>query len=193
MESTKIPATYHMPSQFGIESLKSVGKPTAYIILGSAAHVTEKPDWQKPLLDFIIPQLKSGIPVLGICYGHQLMAHFFKSTIAFTDSVGTHFKEARQIHLKEELWGHNKFKLGYAHAQYVQKLGDELMELGRSDRFPNEIIKHKSLPFYGTQAHPEASKEFLIKDANMAEKEVSVTLTEGLSFLKGFYHFAKSI
>lgn len=46
-----------MPSQYGFNTLDTLEHASAYIILGSIAHVTEHLDWQNKLIDFIIPKI----------------------------------------------------------------------------------------------------------------------------------------
>jgi GMP synthase-like glutamine amidotransferase len=195
IQRSNIPCTYHAPSQFGTNSLKSEKTPNAYVILGSAAHVTEMKSWQANLIEFIIPKLESGIPVLGICYGHQLIAHHYGSNVAYTDIEKTHYKEARKISISKDFWNYKSnhtFSLAYAHSQIVTKLSDQFEQLADSHRFQNEIIKHKSLPFYGLQAHPEASRDFLINDANIKINQDKI-LNNGHEFIMNFYNDAISL
>jgi GMP synthase (glutamine-hydrolysing) len=195
IQRSRIPSTYHMPAQFGTKSLLLEQTPTAYVILGSSAHVTEFNSWQEELIDFIIPKLEQGIPVLGICYGHQLIAHHYGSIIDFTDKEKTHFKEARKLNLSQSFWNYSQkssIELGYAHSQIITKLSDHFDNLASSTRFENEIIRHKTLPFFGLQAHPEASREFLSNDANVHGNQDKI-LNDGFEFIMNFYNFSKSL
>jgi GMP synthase (glutamine-hydrolysing) len=45
------------------------------IITGSHDMVTDKHDWSEKTADWIKQAVESEIPVLGVCYGHQLLAH----------------------------------------------------------------------------------------------------------------------
>ena len=181
VENTNIPSTYHVPSKFGTESLEAIKNPTCYVILGSAAHVTENHPWQKELLNFIIPKLESGIPVLGICYGHQLMANYFGCEVGYCHSDKGQIKELREIQ-----YNNSVIHMAYAHAQKVKSITSDFEVLGRSNQFDFEILKHKTLPLTSTQGHPEASKGYLqneLKVGSLLQK----TLSDGENFIKDFY------
>lgn len=45
------------------------------IITGSAAMVTEHLDWSERCADWLREAAHAGFPLLGICYGHQLLAY----------------------------------------------------------------------------------------------------------------------
>lgn len=45
------------------------------IITGSHAMVTDREDWSERTAAWIPRVIESGVPLLGICYGHQLLAH----------------------------------------------------------------------------------------------------------------------
>ena len=192
VDVTGIPASYHIPSKFGVDSLKEISNPDCYIILGSAAHVGENSPWQKELLNFIIPKLESGIPVLGICYGHQLIADYFGSEIGYINSNQDHFDEIRTVSITDKDFlsklalKKNDFNFAFAHSQVIQKLDPCFKSVAKSRLSSNEIIQHKTLPFVGIQAHPEASKSYLQNDLKVGESLPTI-LEDGQSFIRQFY------
>ena len=183
-----MPATYHMVSKFGFESLYKVADSTSgYIILGSASNLEQNLPWHKPLAEFIDKNLKKGIPCLGICFGHQLMANFYDCEVGFLTPEKTYFKEAREITFTDRFAGYapgDKIKLAYAHEQAVLKLSNAFDIVATSDRSEFECLKHKSLPLFCTQSHPEASLTFI--QENLGEIDSGEIIQAGHTFLQSF-------
>ena len=72
--------TYHLPALFGMGSLAQLearAQLAGVIVFGSAASVHDDAPWQRELNAWLLPRLQSdaGPPVLGLCYGHQVIAH----------------------------------------------------------------------------------------------------------------------
>lgn len=45
------------------------------VVTGSPAMVSARLDWSERTADWLKTAVETGIPVLGVCYGHQLLAH----------------------------------------------------------------------------------------------------------------------
>jgi GMP synthase (glutamine-hydrolysing) len=58
------------------ESLPNPSSIRAVVITGSPAMVTERPDWSEASARWLARIVREdALPVLGLCYGHQLIAH----------------------------------------------------------------------------------------------------------------------
>lgn len=182
-------STYHMVAHFGLRSLFEEETPKAYVILGSASHLSQNLSWHKELAVFIDEKLKSGIPVLGICFGHQLMADYYGCEVGFIQKDEKTFKEARDISIRANCYGIQEssvLKMAFCHSQIVKTLSSDFTSIASSDRFDNEIIQHNSLPFTGIQSHPEASLNFLKNEAEETEENCLKAKRDGDLFLNYF-------
>jgi len=99
-------------------------------------------------------------PLLGICYGHQTLAHAWGARV-----VKKEFFEAdADIHISRPdalLDGFAKtfpaFKSHFEHVVLDEGLTRHFDVLAASDRCAVEVIRHRERPLWGTQFHPERS------------------------------------
>jgi len=99
-----------------------------------------------------------GIPVLGICYGMQLAC----------DSLGGHVGRASSreygrasceildadslfagVPVRTEVW--------MSHGDQVDRVSDDFLPLARTPTCPLAAVRHRRLPIYGLQFHPEVT------------------------------------
>ena len=102
-----------------------------------------------------------GVPILGICYGCQLMAHLLggQVTEAQDDTAreygktGTYYDTACKLFqgLPEQgiSW--------MSHGDYMAKVPEGFTLAARSDACPNVAIADEARGFYGVQYHPEVN------------------------------------
>jgi GMP synthase-like glutamine amidotransferase len=190
---TKRPSSYHQPASLGIESLiKHRKQNMAYVILGSASHVHENLPWQGDLARFLLDELHANKPVLGCCFGHQLMCHALGSQVEYFSADEEKLSGLRAVTITEDFWNFKQgesFTLGVTHRQVVKKLGAGLKEVGLG--LTNDLVIHQKLPFLGVQPHPEASDFFCRSDiGNVSASEQSLLQKDGKSLISRFFqHF----
>lgn len=153
----------YQPAFFPMD-LYTVPKVDAYIILGSATHISEKLPWHLSLKDFLVTELKVGKAVLGLCFGHQLLGHAFGGHVDFL-----HHDQAKLLGSRIVSWENKQYSLGITHRQAVTILSSDLVSLMPQNTFGYDLIRHNSLPFLGCQAHPEASEQFLSHDCQISD------------------------
>jgi GMP synthase (glutamine-hydrolysing) len=99
---------------------------------------------------------KANFPILGICAGHQYMAHFFGG-VAKPAKKPEYGKIELNI-LKEDaiFKGVPKKSIVWeSHNDEVTKLPISFICLAESESCKIQAMKHKNKPFYGLQFHPE--------------------------------------
>lgn len=55
--------------------VESLDYPPAILVTGSPAMVSDRLEWSENTADWLAGAHAAGLPMLGVCYGHQLLAH----------------------------------------------------------------------------------------------------------------------
>lgn len=101
---------------------------------------------------------ESGLPLLGICYGMQLMGQYFGSKVV--PGVQGEFGPAKILLTKNGGFWHH---LGAAtdvwmsHGDHIETVNEPLQLIGQSESGLVAAVAHRELPFYGVQFHPEVT------------------------------------
>jgi anthranilate synthase component II len=106
---------------------------------------------------------QAGVPVLGVCLGHQAIGQAFGGRVVRADRL-MHGKTSAILHTGEDLFAGlpSPFTVMRYHSLVVSPEGlpDELVVTAWSgDREPGAEImglRHRTLPVYGVQFHPES-------------------------------------
>ncbi len=102
-----------------------------------------------------------GVPILGICYGCQLIAHTLggKVTAATEDSAREYGKTETYFDTKCRLFKGLPAQgiTWMSHGDYMEKVPDGFALTARSDACPNVAIADEARGFYGVQYHPEVN------------------------------------
>jgi GMP synthase (glutamine-hydrolysing) len=124
------------------------------IILSGGPHGVYEKD--SPLISRKI--LCGGIPILGICYGHQIIAYLMGGKVEKTSHREFGYAEI-YIQKKDKIFKNipPKLKVWMSHGDRVKKLPSDFITLGHTKSTAYGAIKHKTLPIYGLQFHPEVS------------------------------------
>jgi GMP synthase-like glutamine amidotransferase len=156
--------TYHLPALHGLDSLRlSEEGLLGLVILGSGASVNESYPWQEELREWLHPRLLGGLPSLGLCYGHQLIAQILGGRVAYV-----HEDRRKELGVREVSLGHSRLwgaarsgPLVVTHREMVVEVPDQMEVIASTDRCPVEVLVHRTLPIASFQTHPEATGAFL--------------------------------
>lgn len=134
----------------------------AYVITGSVSGVYDTEVWIADLSVFIRDCFQAGRKLVGICFGHQILAH----------SLGGHAEKSEKgrglgqysITLSHTpAWMHHppaQLRLYYMHQDQVMTLPPQAELLGGNDFCPNALFAIDSRVL-GIQGHPEFTSAFM--------------------------------
>jgi GMP synthase (glutamine-hydrolysing) len=102
--------------------------------------------------------LNLGIPVLGICYGMQLVCQALGGKV--TNAPAREYGRAEvAITSHADLFAGlpDSLKVWMSHGDQVQQVSADFLPLAKTGTCPIAAVKHCSLPVYGLQFHPEVT------------------------------------
>jgi len=131
------------------------------VITGSPAMVSAKLDWREYTAKWLRQAVQAGIPVLGVCYGHQLLAHALGGVAGPNPAgrqIGTVNSQLIDNIINDPLMGHlpNIFSAQTSHSEVVLKLPPGASRLATSPLDDNFAIRFAENA-WGVQFHPEFS------------------------------------
>lgn len=116
-------------------------------------------DEDSPILEPAI--LAANIPVLGICYGMQLLAYTAGGKVEshqMREYGLTYINILKDNLLTKGDNVRDRFPVWMSHGDLVSELHSDFISLAASKTSPNAIIMHKEKPIYGVQFHPEVTE-----------------------------------
>ena len=139
-----------VPYSISLEEIQKKN-PKGIIFTGGPSSVYEK---DAPMCDKGIFEL--GIPILGICYGMQLMSYLLGGTVekATKREYGVTKVEIDNSSLLFQTFSSvNDFLM--SHTDFVKTLPDDFITIGKTKHCPNAAIENKEKKLYGVQFHAE--------------------------------------
>jgi GMP synthase-like glutamine amidotransferase len=143
-----------------------------WVVTGSRYSVYEAMPWLDRLHGFVRDIRSSGAPYVGICFGHQLLAHAVGGRTAKADAgwgVGAH-----DTAFVEPIDG---ARLLYLHQDQVVEVPDGGAVLAKADHCPVAALQVDE-QMLGIQAHPEFSAEYLVALLHAREERIGHDVVE---------------
>lgn len=135
------------------------------LITGSAAMVTERAAWSERTAGWIRDAMDAQLPLFGVCYGHQLMAHALGGRIDYLPGgreIGTQPIELTPAAAHDALTGRlpASFRAHTTHEQSVLEPPVGATVLARSARDPHHLLRYGPHAA-SVQFHPEFNADVM--------------------------------
>ena len=135
------------------------------IVSGSHAMVTDRRDWSERAAEWLRENAQAGVPVLGICYGHQLLAHALGGEVG-DNPKGREFGTV-EVTMEESARGDvllgslpRSVRVHVGHTQSILKLPPGAVRLASNPWDHNQAARFAPRA-WGVQFHPEFDAEIV--------------------------------
>ncbi|MCZ4271698.1 type 1 glutamine amidotransferase [Maritalea porphyrae] len=154
--------TYETVSLIEDEPLPNIDDVEAIIITGSSLGVYDKKPWMDPLRDFIREAYARSIPMIGVCFGHQILADALGGVVKKSEKgwgVGRHQyaitqKSAYMADAPDQM------QFNVIHQDQVITPPSISKVIGGNDFTPNAMLEYDNGAAISIQAHPEFENEY---------------------------------
>ena len=152
------------------------------VVLGSGVSVYEDHAWLSELSEWLLPWVagEHATPLLGICFGHQLIAHLAGGSVGFlrTDrSKDVGYRETT-VAVGARLAPPGRYRVLASHREVVTDLSVGWRTVASREDVTCDGFEHDTRDVHAVQFHPEASTEFLERaglDAGLFDDEAERT------------------
>ena len=135
------------------------------VITGAAAMVSHREDWSEATGEWLKLAVRAGIPILGVCYGHQLLAQALGGKVGLNPNgrqIGTVTTKLLEAAKNDPLLGFlpSTFLSQTSHSESVLELPAGAQRLATSPLDDSFAIRFDE-KVWGVQFHPEFSGEIM--------------------------------
>ncbi len=174
LKRANINSTYRLVKVANGERPKTISDADLWLITGSRHAVYETLSWIKPLIQFIQDCFDSKTPILGVCFGHQILAKAMGGKVGkHTQGWGVGVQNYKMI--KRPIWSYKigeSFNTYTMHQDQVVEIPKTATVLASSSFCLNAMISYgdpdKPIAL-SIQSHPEFSSNYT-RDLILARK-----------------------
>ena len=145
----------------------------SYFVTGSAASMLDREPWMLKLANFLLIAAKAQVPVVGLCFGHQVLAQALGGNVKRA-AKGWEIGIKRWKVVRQEGWMRECGKfltLPMIHRDQVSKLPPRSVRVAASERCANGVFRLANHAI-GIQGHPEFPPALLGKLIEARKKEL---------------------
>lgn len=147
------------------EALPEPGAHPAVLVTGSAAMVTDHEPWSDRTAAWLAAASRTPVAILGICYGHQLLALGRGGRIEVNPrgrEIGTVEVERTAAAAEDPLLGAlpDPLRVQATHREAVIELPPDAVHLGGNAMDPNQMFRLGDRA-WGVQFHPEFDADII--------------------------------
>ena len=135
-------------------NLDSISKYDSFILSGRRINEKKINEINSKIIKHSI---KNNNKLLGICYGAEILALTLGGTIQKSKSLQKG-EESIQILIDNSICN-TSLQVFESHGYEISKLPSELVSIGKSKNCQHEMIQYRKKTIFGTQFHPEMSKD----------------------------------
>jgi len=168
----------------------------AVVVLGSAASVHDDLPWLGPMAAWVRPIVEGAVavPLLGVCFGHQLVAHLAGGVVDYL-----HPDRRKRVGIETSRFdggrlvpGAHDLRVVVSHREGVTSKPPGYREVATRIEGVVDALEHETLPVFSVQFHPEAREDFARAaglDPGVIDDQVR---QDGRRLLDAFRSFAES-
>lgn len=151
-ETVDVSRSQPLPSGDAIDDYAGV------VVTGSPAMVSHRLDWSEKAAEWLARVIEADrLPVLGVCYGHQLMAHALGGRVGANPNGRCMGTQRLTVDARDDILLGPRAPQARVHVTHLEVVLDppaEARVLGRTEHDPYHAL-HFGARSWGVQFHPE--------------------------------------
>jgi GMP synthase-like glutamine amidotransferase len=151
------------------------------VVLGSAASVHDALPWIGELTSWLAPVLdgRHAIPVLGVCFGHQLIAHVAGGRVDWVRPDRGKTLGVDEVAVRgSRLYDDSSLHVVFSHREEVRVAPPDYRTVAWRKPGVLDGLEHARLPVFTYQFHPEARDEFAVR-AGIDPRDIDADVIDG--------------